>query len=112
MGRMISPKGELHSKALFKELINVNLTGTFLCAKYAAHHLKNLKLEAVERGVIITVASNLGIDGNKHYIAYGASKAAIMGMIMPMARDLGRYGVRVLSIAPGLIKTPMTGMMK
>ena len=62
-----------------------------------------------ERGVIITVASNLGIEGNRYFLAYSASKAAVMGMMLPMARDLGRYAIRVVSIAPGLIKTPFLG---
>ena len=109
--RMISSKGNLHPTPLFKRIINVNLIGTFLCAKYAAHHMKDLSAVGKERGVIITVSSNLGFDGNRYFVAYSASKAAVMGMMLPMARDLGRYGIRVVSIAPGLIKTPFLGHM-
>ncbi|KAJ3767710.1 hypothetical protein FB446DRAFT_315671 [Lentinula raphanica] len=63
-----------------------------------------------ERGVIIMVASTVAYEGQAGQIAYAASKGAIRSMTLPMARDMSRYGVRVVSIAPGPFKTPMTGM--
>ncbi|KAJ3969867.1 hypothetical protein EV361DRAFT_918768 [Lentinula raphanica] len=62
-----------------------------------------------ERGVIIMVASTVAYEGQAGQIAYAASKGAIRSMTLPMARDMSRYGVRVVSIAPGPFKTPMTG---
>ena len=60
-----------------------------------------------ERGVIINVASVAGIEGQKGQAVYSASKGAIIGMTLPMARDLGKFGIRVVTIAPGVIQTPM-----
>ncbi len=63
--------------------------------------------EEKERGVLINVASVAGIEGQRGQVVYGSSKGAIIGMTLPMARDLGRYGVRVCTIAPGIFATPM-----
>lgn len=60
-----------------------------------------------ERGVIINVASVAGIEGQRGQVPYSATKGAIIGITMPMARDLGKYGIRVVCIAPGIIETPM-----
>merc|ERR1712072_1071647 len=62
------------------------------------------------RGVIINVASVAGIEGQKGQLVYSASKGAVIGMTLPMARDLGRYGIRVMTIAPGIIDTPLMQM--
>ncbi len=105
--RLVKKQGTLHSTALFRTVVEINLIGTFICAKHAAAHMKDLPLLGPERGVIITVSSSLGYDAPNHFIAYSASKAAVMGMMLPMARDLGKYAIRVVSIAPGFIKTPM-----
>merc|ERR1719158_2103457 len=59
------------------------------------------------RGVIINVASVAGIEGQKGQLVYSASKGAVIGMTLPMARDLARYGIRVMCIAPGIIDTPL-----
>merc|ERR1712032_531649 len=59
------------------------------------------------RGVIINGASGAGIEGQKGQLVYSASKGAVIGMTLPMARDLGRYGIRVMTIAPGIIDTPL-----
>ena len=79
-------------------------------AKYASMVMSKNKSvnEEGEKGLIILVSSNIADMGQKGQIAYSSSKAAVNGMIMPMARDLGRYGIRALSIAPGFFETPMT----
>jgi len=88
------------------KVININLVGTFLCCKYAAFYMKNNTLdEDNEKGVIINVASIAAMEGTKGQIAYSASKGGIVGMSMPMARDLGEYNIRVATIAPGPIDT-------
>ncbi len=71
-------------------------------------HLRGVPVEGRERGIIINVSSVAGIQGQRGHLAYSASKAAVRGMILPMARDLGRLKIRVLAIAPGVINTPMT----
>ena len=97
---------ETHSYENFMRIININLVGTFLCCKYAAFYMKNNTLdEDNERGVIINVASIAAMEGTKGQIAYSASKGGIVGMSMPMARDLGEYNIRVATIAPGPIDT-------
>ena len=87
-------------------VLNINLVGTFICCKYAAFHMKNNPVdEDNERGVIINVASIAAMEGTKGQLAYAASKGGIVGMSMPMARDLGQYNIRVATIAPGPIDT-------
>lgn len=66
--------------------------------------------EQPERGVIINVSSSMASSGTKGMVSYAATKGAIIGMTLPMARDLGRYGIRVLNIAPSLFKTPLVEM--
>ncbi len=80
----------------------------FYVSKFAAWHLKSLEALDGERGIIINVASVAAEDGQRGQVAYSASNAAIIGMTLPMSRDLGRYGVRVVSIAPGPFATPVT----
>ncbi|HBN30993.1 MAG TPA: 3-hydroxyacyl-CoA dehydrogenase, partial [Rhodobacteraceae bacterium] len=90
-------------------VIRINLIGTFLCASNAAAGIVTtdpLNKDG-ERGVIINTASVAAFDGQIGQIAYAASKGGIVGMTLPMARDLSRSGVRVVSIAPGIFKTPM-----
>lgn len=93
----------------FKFVLNVNLIGTFntlrLCAEQMA---KNDPVnEDDERGVIINVASVAAFDGQVGQAAYSASKAGVAGMTLPIARDLGRSGIRVNTIAPGIFETPL-----
>ena len=77
-------------------------------AKYAAVAMaKNQIKENGERGVIIFVSSIAAEDGQRGMVAYSASKGAINGLVLPMARDLGRYGIRAVAIAPGIFTTPM-----
>jgi len=101
-----------HSLALFQKTLNVNLIGTFNMARLAAHAMSALApMEQGERGVIINTASVAAYDGQIGQTAYAASKAAIVGMTLPMARDLARSGIRVMTIAPGIFETPMLTAM-
>lgn len=98
-----------HDPDLFKKTVNINLIGTFHCASLAADGMsrEDALNEDGERGVIINTASVAAFDGQIGQIAYSASKAGVVGMTLPMARDLARDGVRVMTIAPGLFLTPM-----
>lgn len=92
----------------FKRVIDINLTGTFnvlrLCVEQMA---KNQPNSDGERGVIVNTASVAAYDGQKGQVAYSASKGAIVGMTLPIARDLSFYGIRICTIAPGLFYTPL-----
>ena len=109
--RSVSREGA-HDADLFAKVISVNLTGSFLVAsRFAAHMVGNEPGEDQERGVIINTASVAAFDGQVGQCAYAASKAGIVGMTLPMARDLSSLGVRVCAIAPGIFETPMvTGL--
>ena len=93
----------------FTKVIQVNLIGTFNVARLAAAEiLKNEPdAETGERGVIINTASLAGIEGQMGQAAYAASKAGVIGLTLPLTRDLSQFGVRVCAIAPGLFETPM-----
>ena len=96
----------------FEQVIKVNLVGTFNVIRLAAQAmLDNEPNEDGERGVIVNTASVAAFDGQIGQAAYSASKAGIAGMTLPIARDLSRGGIRVLTIAPGLFKTPLLGML-
>ena len=97
-----------HPLDVFQRTVNINLVGTFNMARLAADAMgKTEALESGERGVIINTASVAAFDGQIGQAAYGSSKAAVAGMTLPMARDLARSGVRVMTIAPGIFETPM-----
>ncbi len=102
-------KGVAHDAILFEKVIHVNLLGSFNCASQsAAGMVANEPTGADnERGVIINTASVAAFEGQVGQVAYAASKGGIVGMTLPMARDLSRDGVRVMTIAPGLFKTPL-----
>ena len=102
-------KGVPHDPALFAKVISVNLLGSFNCASQAAALMVSADPlnEDGERGVIINTASVAAYEGQVGQVAYAASKGGIVGMTLPMARDLAPNGVRVCSIAPGLFLTPM-----
>ena len=98
----------LHSLSLFSKVINVNLIGTFNVIRIATEKMTlNEVNEQGERGVIINTASIAAFDGQIGQAAYSASKGGIVGMTLPIARELARYGIRVMTIAPGLFHTPM-----
>jgi len=92
-----------HNTDDFVKVFQINCLGTFLCCKYIAKKMKENTEE--ERGVIINVASIAGTEGTSGQVAYSASKGAILGMSMPMARDLSKYNIRVSTISPGPIDT-------
>ena len=98
--------------AQVKLATEINLYGTLYVSAYAAQAMsKNKEVnERGERGVIINVASVAAFEGQRGQVPYSATKAAVAGLTLPMARDLGKYGIRVATIAPGVYETPMTAM--
>jgi len=98
----------IHSNDLFKKVLQINTFGSFLVSKYAAKMMiDNYDVKRDCNGVIIFLASIAAFEGQKGQIAYSASKGAIVGMTLPMARDLGKYKIRVNAICPGVIETPL-----
>jgi NAD(P)-dependent dehydrogenase (short-subunit alcohol dehydrogenase family) len=105
--KTISKEG-LHSLDIFQKVIQVNLVGTFNVIRLAAWAMdKNNPNAEGERGVIINTASVAAFDGQIGQAAYSASKGGVVGMTLPIARDLARNGIRVVTIAPGLFLTPL-----
>jgi NAD(P)-dependent dehydrogenase (short-subunit alcohol dehydrogenase family) len=97
-----------HPLDAFQRAVNINLVGTFNMCRLAADAMgKTEGAEFGERGIIINTASVAAFDGQIGQAAYGSSKAAVAGMTLPMARDLARSGIRVMTIAPGIFETPM-----
>ena len=97
-----------HSLEAFQRTVNINLIGTFNMCRLAADAMA--KTEATsqgERGVMINTASVAAFDGQMGQAAYASSKAAVVGLTLPMARDLARNAIRVMTIAPGIFETPM-----
>jgi NAD(P)-dependent dehydrogenase (short-subunit alcohol dehydrogenase family) len=96
------------SLSSFSKVIAVNLIGTFNAIRLAAAAMaENAPTEAGERGVIINTASIAAFDGQIGQAAYSASKGGIVGMTLPIARELARHGIRVMTIAPGIFDTPL-----
>ncbi len=96
----------------FNKVIQVNLVGTFNVLSKAAEQMAKNELVEGERGVIINTASVAAFEGQMGQAAYSASKGGVVGMTLPLARDLASYGIRVNTIAPGLIHTPMFNSME
>jgi NAD(P)-dependent dehydrogenase (short-subunit alcohol dehydrogenase family) len=97
-----------HALSSFAKVININLIGTFNMIRLAADAMsKGQPNAAGERGVIVNTASVAAFDGQIGQAAYSASKGGIVGMTLPIARDLSRSGIRVVTIAPGIFETPM-----
>ena len=106
-GRIVGRDGPLGLPA-FDKVIRVNLIGSFNMLRLAAAEMSALDpLEGGERGVIVNTASVAAYDGQVGQAAYVASKAGVVGLTLPAARELARFGVRVMTIAPGLFLTPM-----
>lgn len=104
----IDKKLKPHKGGVFDFIMKLNTYGTFYGSAYAASAMaKCPAAEDGSRGVIINVASVAGIEGQKGQLVYSASKGAVIGMTLPMARDLARYGIRVMTVAPGIIDTPL-----
>jgi len=109
--RTVSRSGA-HDASLFEQVIAVNLTGSFVVAsRFAARMAALDPLEDGERGLIVNTASVAAYDGQVGQCAYAASKAGVVGLTLPMARDLASLGIRVCAIAPGIFETPMVTSM-
>lgn len=107
----MTSKNHMNSE-MFETVVKINLFGSVYVAKYAAPIMaKNPASELGDRGLLLFVSSVAGEEGQRGQIAYGASKGAINGMMLPMARDLGRRGIRAVAIAPGIMATPMYDLM-
>lgn len=107
-GRIVGKNGPL-PLADFERTLRVNLVGTFnMCRLVAALMVRNAPAaESGERGVIVNVSSLAGIEGQMGQVCYAASKAGVIGLMLPMVRDLSQFDVRVCTVAPGLFETPM-----
>ena len=101
-----------HDLESFARVVNVNLVGTFNMIRLAAAAMsQNEPNEEGERGVLINTASVAAFDGQIGQAAYSASKGGVVGMTLPIARDLSREGIRCMTIAPGIFETPMVAGM-
>jgi NAD(P)-dependent dehydrogenase (short-subunit alcohol dehydrogenase family) len=101
-----------HRLDSFARVIGVNLIGTFNMISVAAAAMSgNEPLPSGERGVIVNTASVAAFDGQIGQAAYAASKAGVAGLTLPVARELARFGIRVMTIAPGIFETPMLGQL-
>lgn len=107
-GRILSKKGP-HDLELFRTVLTVNLLGTFNVMRLAADVISKTETvdDAGQRGVVVNTASVAAFEGQIGQIAYSASKGGVHGMTVPAARDLAQFGIRVNTIAPGIIDTPM-----
>jgi len=110
--RTLGRQGELHDLEAFKTVVAVNLIGTFNVMRLAAAAIsKTEPLEDGERGVVVNTASVAAFEGQIGQIAYSASKGGIAGMTVPASRDLSPVGIRVNTIAPGIMDTPLLGLL-
>ena len=107
-GERVLGKGGPHPLDTFRRAVEINLVGTFNVLRLAAQAMERNAPDAEgERGVIINTASIAAFDGQVGQAAYGASKAGVAGLTLPAARELARFGIRVMAIAPGIFETPM-----
>jgi NAD(P)-dependent dehydrogenase (short-subunit alcohol dehydrogenase family) len=107
-GRTVARDGSPHDKAAFVKTMEMNAIGTFNTSRLVAAAMAENEPDADgQRGVIVNTASIAGMEGQAGQLAYAAAKAAILGMTLPMARDLAAIGVRVCAIAPGTMGTPI-----
>ncbi|MBT0772745.1 SDR family oxidoreductase [Kineosporia sp. J2-2] len=105
--RILGKRGR-HDIALYAKVIQVNLVGTFTVLTYAAERIAQTEADADgQRGVIVNTASVAAFEGQVGQAAYSSSKGGVAGLCLPAARDLAQYGIRVNTIAPGTIETPM-----
>jgi len=107
--RIVGRDGRPMDLKHFRQVIDIDLVGTFLVMEYALAEMMKLEplLETEERGVVINVASIAAYEGQIGQVAYSASKAGVMGMTLPVAREMGPFGIRVVSVAPGVFETSM-----
>lgn len=107
-GQKVQSKAGPHDLTTFTRAVTINLVGTFNAIRLAVQAMSTNPPNADgERGVIITTASVAAFDGQVGQAAYAASKAGVVGMTLPIARELARLGIRVVTIAPGIFETPM-----
>lgn len=110
-GRLLGRNGPMAGE-FFTKVLQINLVGTLLCDKAAALAMQNNTPDADgQRGLIIHTASVAAFEGQIGQVAYAASKAGIVGMTLPMARELAAFGIRVVTLAPGIFETPMVSGM-
>jgi NAD(P)-dependent dehydrogenase (short-subunit alcohol dehydrogenase family) len=108
IANLVLKRGEPHPLDLFRRVIDVNLIGTFNVARLAARSMAQPESQnGSTRGVIVNTASVAAFDGQIGQAAYSASKGGIAALTLPLARELARYGIRVVAIAPGIFDTPM-----
>jgi len=106
--RILGRDGKATPLNKFRAVIDVNLVGLFnVMSKCAEQMVKNQPVDGDQRGVIVNVSSGAAFEGQIGQCAYAASKSGVLGLNFPASRELGRYGIRVNSIAPGLFNTPM-----
>lgn len=105
--RILGRKG-VHDLGLYAKVVQINLVGSFTVMALAAEAIARTEAdENGQRGVVVNTASIAAYDGQIGQVAYASSKGGIVGMTLPAARDLGQYGIRVCTIAPGIVNTPM-----
>ena len=110
-GKLLGRDGPM-AGAFFSRVLAVNLQGTLHLDKAAALRMQaNAPSADGERGLIVHTASVAAYEGQIGQVAYAATKAGVIGMVLPLARELARYGIRVMAIAPGIFETPMVGSM-
>ena len=110
-GRVLGKSGPMAGE-FFTKVIHINLIGTFLCDKAAAALMQsNPPTDDGERGVLIHTSSIAAFEGQIGQAAYSATKAGVAGMALPIARELARFGIRCVAIAPGIFHTPMMDSM-
>jgi NAD(P)-dependent dehydrogenase (short-subunit alcohol dehydrogenase family) len=110
-GKLLNKDGTMQS-AFFSKVVAINLIGTFNTDKASAELMQRNEANAEgERGLIIHTASVAAYEGQIGQIAYAATKAGVIGLVLPMARELARFGIRVMAIAPGIFETPMVAGM-
>jgi NAD(P)-dependent dehydrogenase (short-subunit alcohol dehydrogenase family) len=112
-GLVVAKDGEPHPLEAFRNVIDVNLVGTFNVIRLAAAAMVgNEPTPDGERGVIVNTASNAAYEGQIGQAAYAASKGGVVSLTLPLARELGRHGIRVVAIAPGPADTPMLAALR
>lgn len=107
-GRILNKAAEANDLALYAKVVQINLVGSYNVLALAAEQIaKTPELEHGSRGIIINTASIAAFEGQIGQAAYSSSKGGILGLQLPAARDLAQYGIRVNTIAPGIVETPM-----
>jgi NAD(P)-dependent dehydrogenase (short-subunit alcohol dehydrogenase family) len=111
VAKIVDNTGEPHSAELLRKIIGINLIGAALVQACFAARLAKVSPVGEERGVVINTASIAAYEGQVGQSAYAASKAGVVGLTLPSARDLAPHRIRVMAIAPGMFRTPMIDML-